>query len=278
MSIRIIVDSSSDILPHLKDRVSVIPLPLRFGDEEYLDGVTINHFEFYRKLSTCDQLPATSQAAPGVYTDCFDQIQAAGDSAVVILISSTLSGTYQTVRMLAQEYENIYVVDSRTAALGGGILVERAVQLLDLGYNAQQIADTLEMEREKVRIIALLDTLEYLKKGGRISPTVAFVGGMLSIKPLIGVQDGVIGVLSKARGNKQGNQMLTAEIEKCGIDTDKPIIFGFSGLSDDLLRKYLSDSEIFWGDLADVKRFASISSVIGAHIGPGAVGVAFFTK
>lgn len=278
MSVRIIVDSTSDILPHLKDRVSVIALPLRFGEEEFLDGVTINHFEFYRKLSTCQELPCTSQAAPGVYIDCFDRIQDEGDSAVVILISSTLSGTFQTVSMIAEEYENIFVVDSKTAALGGGILVERAVQLVDEGHTAEEIAQILDLEKEKIRIIALLDTLEFLKKGGRISPTVAFVGGMLSIKPLIGVEDGVISVLAKARGNKQGNQMLTAEIDKCGIDIEKPMIFGFSGLGDDLLRKYLADSEAFWGDLADPKRFASISSVIGTHIGPGAVGVAFFTK
>lgn len=279
MKTRIIIDSTADLSAELKDKLSIVPLTVHFGDEEYLDGVTIDHKAFYEKLIESDELPTTSQATPDSFIKEFDKVKEAGDSAVVITISSKLSGTYQSATIAAEDYENIYVVDSGSAAIGSGILAERALELADSGIDAGEIAETLNKEKEKIVIIALLDTLEYLKKGGRISKTVAFAGAVLNIKPVISVENGEIAILGKARGSKMGNNLLVQEIEKSGgVNFEKPVMLGYSGLSDALLLKYIQDSKHLWEKgLKDI-RYTAIGSVIGTHAGPGAIAAAFFKK
>jgi len=277
MNTRIIVDSTADLMPEYKSRVNVVPLTVRFGDEEYIDGVTIDHKTFYEKLIESDVLPTTSQATPDAFMKEFEKAKAAGEAAVVITLASKFSGTYQSAVIAAEEYDNIYIVDSASAAMGSGILVELALRLLDEGKNAEEIAKALEEEKKKIIIVALVDTLEYLKKGGRISKAVAFAGGVLNIKPVLSVVDGEINMLGKARGSKMGNNLLVQEIDKAGgIDFSKPVLLGYSGISDALLRKYIEDSRNIWeGNLREV-RYTSVGSVIGTHAGPGAVVVAFF--
>lgn len=277
MGIRIIVDSTADLTPEFKDRVHVVPLTLNFGTEEYIDGVTIDHKTFYEKLIESDVLPTTSQATPNAFMKEFDKAKEAGDSAVVITLSSKFSGTYQSATIAAADYENIYIVDSTSAAMGSGILVEMAFRLLDEGKTAEEIVKALEEEKKKIVVVALVDTLEYLKKGGRISSAVAFAGGVLNIKPVLSVIDGEINMLGKARGSKMGNNLLVQEIDKAGgIDFSKPVLLGYSGISDALLLKYIEDSRHIWeGNLQEV-RYTTVGSVIGTHAGPGAVVVAFF--
>lgn len=277
MGIRIIVDSTADLMPEYKERVHVVPLTLNFGTEEYIDGVTIDHKTFYEKLIESDVLPTTSQATPNAFMKEFDKAKEAGDSAVVITLSSKFSGTYQSATIAAANYENIYIVDSTSAAMGSGILVEMAFRLLDEGKTAKEIVKALEEEKKKIVVVALVDTLEYLKKGGRISSAVAFAGGVLNIKPVLSVIDGEINMLGKARGSKMGNNLLVQEIDKAGgIDFSKPVLLGYSGISDALLLKYIEDSRHIWeGNLQEV-RYTTVGSVIGTHAGPGAVVVAFF--
>ena len=169
MKTRIIIDSTADLSAELKSKLSIVPLTVHFGDEEYLDGVTIDHKTFYEKLIESDELPTTSQATPDSFIKEFDKVKEAGESAVVITISSKLSGTYQSAVIAAEDFDNIYIVDSGSATIGSGILAERALELADSGIDAREIAEILNKEKEKIVIIALLDTLEYLKKGGRIS-------------------------------------------------------------------------------------------------------------
>jgi len=194
MKTRIIVDSTADLMPEYKTRVYTVPLTVRFGDEEYIDGVTIDHKTFYEKLIECDVLPTTSQGTPDAFMKEFEKAKQAGESAVVITLASKFSGTYQSAMIAAAEYDNVYVVDSASAAMGSGILVELAFRLLDEGKSAEEIAQSLEEEKKKIVIVALVDTLEYLKMGGRVSKAVAFAGTMLNIKPMLSVTDGEINI------------------------------------------------------------------------------------
>lgn len=280
MKTRIIVDSSTDLTPAVREKCTVIPLTVRFGDVEYIDGVTIDHKSFYEKLVESDVLPTTSQATPDAFTQVFQQVADAGEQAVVLALSSKLSGTYQSAVIAAMDFpEQIYVVDSLSVAIGTGILTELAVSLAEAGADARTIAETLTRERENVCVIAMLDTLEYLKKGGRISKTVAFAGELLSIKPVVAVCDGAVAMLGKARGSKQANNLLVKEIEKSGgVDFSMPVLLGYTGMSDALLQKYITDSSDLWAELGHAPDYAPIGSVIGTHVGPGAVAAAFFKK
>ena len=277
MKTRIIVDSTADLLQNIKEQVHIVPLTVHFGEEEYIDGVTIDHKAFYEKLVETDVHPTTSQATPAAFEKEYEKAKAAGEASVVITVSSKLSGTYQSAMIAAQEYENIYVVDSGSGAIGSAILTEYALNLLDAGLSAKELAEKLEEAKQRIVIVALVDTLEYLKKGGRISKTVAFAGSVLNIKPVLSIIDGEINMLGKARGSKMGNNLLVQEIEKAGgVDFSMPLLLGYTGLSDAMLLKYIQDSKHIWEGNIDRVRYTTIGSVIGTHAGPGAVAVAFF--
>ncbi len=279
MSVKIIIDSTTDLIASVKERMDVVPLTIRFGEEEFIDGVTIDHKMFYEKLIESDVIPTTSQATPTAFVPYFEKIKEDGDSAVVITLSSKLSGTYQSACIAAEGYDNIYVVDSGNVAIGAGVLVEYALELLDAGMSAEEIANKLEAKKDDVVLVALLDTLEYLKKGGRISAAVAFAGGVLNIKPVVSVDKGEIVMLGKARGSKQANNLLVQEIEKAGgVDFERPVLLGYTGLSDMLLKKYIEDSKSLWAHAKSELSSTVIGSTIGTHVGPGAVAVAFFKK
>lgn len=277
MKTRIIVDSTADLVPEVQKRVHIVPLTVHFGQEEYVDGVTIDHKAFYEKLIESDVLPTTSQATPNDFALEFEKAKEAGEAAIVITLASKFSGTCQSAMIAAGNYENIYVIDSTSVAMGSGILVELALRLLDEGKSTKEAVQILEEEKKKIVVVALLDTLEYLKRGGRISKAVAFAGGVLKIKPVLSVTDGEIHLLGKARGSKMGNNLLVQEINNVGgIDFGKPILLGYSGISDALLLKYIEDSRPIWSGRLEKIRYTTVGSVIGTHAGPGAVVVAFF--
>lgn len=257
-----------------------MPITIRFGEEEYLDGVTISHHAFYEKLIEEDALPTTSLISPAVFEDAYKQAIAAGETVIAITISSKLSGTYQSAALAAEEYPGkVFVVDSLNAALGEQILVRYAAHLANECDDAEAIVAKLNEEKQSIHTMAVLDTLEYLKKGGRISGTVAFVGEILAIKPVVAVKDGVVEMLGKARGSKNGNNFLINEIKQTnGIDFERPICVGYTGLSDAMLQKYLRDSSSLYEGHEDCLRLCSVGATIGTHIGPDAVVVSFFAK
>ncbi len=282
MSIKIITDSACDFQIGDADKLGVIVLPLRtfFGEEEYLDGVTLGHDEFFQKLIETDVFPKTSQIPPLEFEEAYKKIKENADTAICITLSSKLSGTYQSARIAAEDYEDcISVVDSENVCVGQQILVRMAVKLVNEGKTQQEIVDILECEKKKVRLIALLDTLEYLKRGGRVSAVVAAAANVLSIKPVIAIENGEVAVIGKARGSKAANNKLTELIEKeGGICFDKPYALAYSGLSDNLLQKYIADFSYIYEGRTDELPINSIGCVIGTHAGPGAIAVAFFVE
>ena len=280
MAVRIITDSGFDIPGELDPRLTVIPLSITFGTTTYADGVDITNNRFYELLIESDELPKTSQATPYVYAQAFDEVKEAGDEAVVITLSSKLSGTYQSAVTAASDYEGIYVVDSKNVTIGQGILVQYALKLAEEGYDAKVIAEALEDARERICLLALLDTLEYLKRGGRIPKSVGTIGELLSIKPVVGVEDGEVVMLGKARGSKNGRNQLHQQVEKRGIEFGMPILLGYTGLSQKLLEKYLEDNRAIWEGMVseDELPITSVGATIGTHVGPGAIALAFFGK
>lgn len=280
MSVKIVVDSTTDLAPELLNEFEVVHLTVNFGEEEYIDGVTIDKKTFYEKLIESDVMPTTSQASPEAFEKVFEKITKAGDEAVVITLASDLSGTYQSACIAAEEFSGrVHVIDGKSVAIGTAILAEYALSLAKAGAGAEEIVEKTEKIKSSVIIIALIDTLEYLQKGGRLSKTAAFAGGILNIKPVVSVEDGKINILGKARGSRQGNNFLVKEIEKAGgVDFEKPIFLGYTGHDDYLLKKYVEDSRFLWEGNVDSLRETCIGSVIGTHVGPGAVAVAFFKK
>lgn len=285
MSVKIITDSASDMdLETIKKLdVHMLHLKIAFDDEEFYDGKNMTHNDFFEKLIETDVLPVTSQITPFEYEECFNKVLNEGDEAVLISISSKLSGCYQNALMTANSFEKnkVYVVDSLNASLGQYALVLLAVKLRDEGKSAKEITDILDEEKKKIRLIALIDTLEYLEKGGRLSKGAAIAGKLISIKPVIGVDNGEVTVLGKARGSKKGNNLLTEIAKKSGgMNYSLPVVLAYSGLSDALLLKYIEDNKYIIEKNIDVNKIPriSIGAAIGTHIGPGAIGIAFFSR
>ena len=281
MALRILVDSTFDFTPEQLELtgIEVVRLHVNFGGEDFVDGVDITPEGFYERLIESDALPTTSQAAPADFAEAFERLTANGDEVVCLTISSKLSGTYQSAMIAAADFEGrVRVVDTLNVALGAQILARYALRLASGGRGMDEVADELERVKGRVHIIALLDTLEYLKRGGRISAAAAAVGGVFSIKPVITIRDGAVAVIGKARGSKNGENLLSQLIEKHGVDFTMPYVLGYTGLSDALLQKYKADSARLWVGYAKDLPVSIGGSVVGTHAGPGAIAVAFFGK
>lgn len=281
MALQIITDSLADVTGEDREKLVILPVTIRFDDGvEYLDGENITHQEFYERLIESDALPTTSQVTPYMFEEAYQKVVDAGDEAIVIVISSRLSGTYQSACIAAEDFDGkITVVDSLSVAVGERAIVDLAIQLRDEGKNAKEIADILNVEKYNLQLVAVLDTLEYLKKGGRISSAVAFAGGVLAVKPVVGVEDGAVVMYGKARGSKNAGNALVTQINACGgIDFTRPYRVGYTGLSDHLLKKYIADSSPMWDKYVDDIPYQSIGCGIGTHVGPGAAAAAFFPK
>ena len=279
MAVKFIIDSASDVLPSECKKLDTIhvPLSVRFGDKEFSDAVDLSHKKFYKMLSSgTEEHPTTSQVSPSAWAEVMEKVVENGDTAVVITLSSKLSGTYQSACIAAADFEGkVFVVDSMSATVGERLLLLYGIQLSREGLDAAAIKDRLDSIKNKVRIYGRIDTLEYLKKGGRISATSAVVGTMLNIKPIISVEDGEVRNVGKARGPKAADKQVRDLVAKSGgIDFSKPFCAVYSGLEDDNLKTFLAEStELLCGTAAPI---ASVGCVIGAHVGPGAVAIGYF--
>ena len=274
--IRILTDSSADILPAEAARmgVEVVPLTVTFEDGTVLrDGIDQTSDEFYAKLAVCDKLPTTSQPSPDAFIPHFEEAMAAGDTTIAILISGELSGTLQSARIAAQtvEYEDIHFIDSRNATLGLRLLVELALKLRDEG-----IVEELEKAKQRIRLLAIVDDLKYFRKGGRLPAAAAFAGAVLGIKPVVSVVEGKVVLAGKARGLPGAYVALFKLMdEQGGLDSSMPYVLGYTARRKgaEPLHRYLT---------SNLKLPACplyhIGVAVGTHAGPGACGIAFFAK
>lgn len=280
MSIRIITDSASDMSPAEHPALRVLPLSVTFGTDVYMDGVDIDHQRFYEMLVERDELPKTGQVNPYAFSQTIAEAREAGDEAVIITVGAKLSGTNQSARTALAEAPggDVFVVDSNNVTLGERVLVEYALRLVDEGRSAAQIAAAVEAVRDRVVVIGLHETLEYLVRGGRLSAAAGAVGTLLNVKPVVAAEDGLIVQLGKARGSKNGRNLLNQKVEKAGgVDFSMPLALGYTGLSDAVLKKYIEDSAALWaGHTEGELSIHTIGATIGTHVGPGAVAVAFF--
>ena len=279
--IRILTDSASDILPAEAEQlgVTVIPLNVTLEDGTVLrDGVDMTPSAYYEILAGCRKLPTTSQPSPELFENFFLEATAVGDEVIGIFLSHALSGTYQCAKLAADmaNVDNVLFVDSGHVCLSEALLVRLAVQLRDSGKTAGQIAAILEHAKEHLHLVAAIDDLKYLRKGGRLPAAVAVAGGMLGIKPLITIQDGKVAMAGKARGLPGAYVALFKKVEEMGgINPAFPALAGYTVSPREVtpIQTYLRDN-LQQEDLL----VRQIGCVIGTHAGPGAFGIAFFDK
>ncbi len=279
--IRIVTDSTSDISSQRARQlgVEIIPLTVLFGEEDtYRDGVDITNREFYERLSRAETLPTTAQVPPETFIHRFERLVAEGDQVLGIFISSAMSGTYQSACIARDivDGENIAVVDSQTVTFALGLLVETACILRDQGLSLEELSGRLEELSKRVRLLAVVDTLKYLKMGGRISGATAMVGGILGITPIISIENGLVVSVGKSRGRKPGFQFIEKWIdEKEPMDTSLPVSFGHSNAPEAME----ACMAYFAPKTAGAQLCPSdIGAVVGTHVGPGATGLAYFVK
>ncbi|MBC8536034.1 DegV family protein [Feifania hominis] len=277
MAIQIITDSTCDLSPEQAAAlgVTVVPLRVRFGEREYIDGVELTKAQFYQLLSESRELPTTSQINPDAFEALFRQVVERGDEVLGVFLSGELSGTFQSA-VIARELvgaQHIHLVDSGSVTLGLALLLEQAAHLRDEGQSAKQIAVRLEELRGRLSLYAMVDTLKYLKMGGRLSGGAAAIGGLLGIKPIVTALDGKIEAVAKARGKAAALAWIAEKV--AGEKMDPALGISFAHSCNPELMHELRDRIEQVCELPS--SFAvEIGSVVGTHAGPGCVGIAYF--
>lgn len=278
MATRIITDSASDIVDFPNPNLTVLPMTVAFGSTVYHDGVDLTHERFYDLLVESDELPSTGAVSPGVFVQAYDEAQAAGEDVVVVTLSSKVSATWQSARIAAEGRDGVHVVDSLSSCIGERVLVEYALMLAERGLPAADIAARLERARSRVHMLALLDTLEYLRRGGRIGSAAASAGALLALKPVVTMTDGEVELLGKARGSKNARNLLVELVGEHPIDFAMPFCLAYTAGGEAMLKKYVRDSSDLWDGIVDALPICSVGATIGTHAGPGAIAVAYFSQ
>lgn len=279
--LRIIADSTCDISKEdaRKMGIQIVPISVRFGNEEFLDGVEITHEEFYTRLAECDELPKTSQPSPDTFMKVFNEAVAAGDDVLGIFISSDLSGTYQSACLAALDVEEetgkkLYMVDSRSASIGTALLIREAVKSRDAGVNVADIAAACTEMSKYIKLTAVVGSLKYLKMGGRLSGAAAFAGTMFHITPVVSIEDGKVVVIGKTRGKKAAEKLMHDKLIKDGLSLTRDFMFGHINCSESL-ETFINKSLTYISDVNGNVGVSSIGCSVGTHVGPGTYGIAY---
>ena len=282
MAVKLVIESSSDIDNKEAEKlgITMLSVPITFGEEEFSDGINITKSVFYDKLVKCSSLPKTSMINTYRFEEAFDEHIKNGDEVVAIVLSSQLSATCNSAKQASEKFNGkVYVVDSLSATAGIKVLIEYALRLINEGKSAKEIFEILEDKKQKLQVRAMVDTLKYLKKGGRVSPLVAFAGELMGIKPLVAVINGKVEVVGKAMGVKKAIDQIDKDIAKLGgIDFDMPFYVIYSGNDNSKVDNYISSHKEMWECGIENVKQNCVGATIGTHIGPGAIGVVFFSK
>ena len=276
--IRILVDTSSDYtVEEVRAKgMELAPLHITIGEADYRDGYDLSKDKFYELLTEGEELPKTSQPTPQDFVDIFEDVEEKGDELICILLSSRLSGTFQSATLAKNivDYDHIHLVDSLGATHMIRLMADHAQELISEGKNAEEIVAALEEMKSKIKVLAVVDTLEYLCKGGRVSKATAAIGEMAKVKPMITVAEGEVAVIGKSLGKNKAISSLLKAFEECEVDEKFPI-YSVSTLGTE-------NCEAFEKRFTDAgysfKERIQIGATIGTHVGPGVFGIIFVQK
>lgn len=278
MTVRIVTDSACDLSDQELEEwgIGLVPLSIRFGDKEYIDRTDLTVESFYRELAGSAHLPETAAPAPGAFVTMFNKLHAEGATAVVCInLSEALSATIQSARTAASSDDvtvPVHVVNSKSVTGGLGSMVLAAARAARDGASAEDIVSQVESQRDRTKVFATLDTLENLKKGGRIGGAQAALGAMLSIKPLLDLSSGEVVAAGKQRTRKRAVAWVREQLEAAGEVDDLAILHSMAPDIDDFL-----------ASIQDIPSVANarvnlIGAVIGTHGGPGIIGITYQEK
>ena len=276
--IRFLVDTSSDYtVEEIKERgMELVPLHITFGEKDYRDAYDLSKDGFYELLTTGEVFPKTSQPAPQDFVDIFEDAQEKGDDLICILLSSKLSGTFQSAVLSKSiaEYDKIHLVDSLGATHMIRLMADYGLELAKEGKTAEEIVAALEEMKSKIKVLAVVDTLEYLCKGGRVSRASAAIGEMAKVKPMITVSEGEVTVIGKSLGKNKAIGSLLKVFGECQPDERFPI-YSVSTLGTENCEAF---EKRFTAEGYQFKERIQVGATIGTHVGPGAFGVIFVQK
>lgn len=280
MSIRIVIDSTSDVTNDIieKYNLKMVPLTVNFENESFLDKFELNSEDFFEKLSKAGKLPTTTLVSPGAFIEAFSEILMEGDQVLGLFLASEFSGTYDSARMAKDMIgsDDIHIIDTRSVCLGSFALILEAIELVEQNKTIYEIVQELEKLKEKIVAVAAVDTLKYLEKGGRLSKGQAVVGSLLNIKPIIGIKDGKLSVIEKIRGKNKTVKWFDEWIEKNNYDLSDKTVLLFHGRAYEQLKLLRDTIENKYKIKNIIEQ--EVGPVIGTHSGPGVLGIGFLNK
>lgn len=275
--IKIITDSTADLSKEIYEMydIEVLPLLINFGEESYLDGVEINPQKVFERIQNDDILPTTAQVIPNRFIEAYEKYLSEGYKIISIHMSSAMSGTYQSSCLAKEvlETQDIVVVDSQNVTAALGILVIKAAKLRERGFDIEKIGEELNNVKDKIRLSVYFDSLEYLVRGGRISKTAGIVGGMLGIKLILEIKNGIMSVKDKIRGNKKSIKKIISDLENANLDDEVPVILiDVNNVQiKEALREYMKNNKVNFVE-------CPVGSTVSIHSGPGCCGLVFLNK
>lgn len=275
--VRIVTDSACDLPPDLCESlgIAVVPLTIRFGEQEFVDRVELTTEQFWNRLATSSTLPETAAPSVGAFEECFQSIAESGAAGVVCInLSSRMSATMQSAQVAAKSLEGkcpIEIVDSQSATMGIGSLAVHAANLANAGASVGEIVASVTERRDRSHLLGIVDTLEFLRKGGRIGGAQAFVGSVLSIKPIIEVQEGAVEAAGKVRTRSKAMRFVVDRLKESSVEQLAVMHAQCDDLDDflDMLEPIAPRDEILIG---------VIGPVVGVHAGPGTIGVTWTAR